>query len=459
MSFNIVSAILRGKWLLDKQWATSHFPLVHSLLKGDTVDFGNRKAMDDEYDDDDDEQDPERRHGYALMAGQRNVYKVRPYTDLREIPEGSLCVVTMAGPMIKRGGMCSYGMVDQAALIQRLANAKNISGIILDIDSPGGQADGTAMLADVIKNATSSKPIICIIDDGMAASAAMWIASSASEIYVTQKTDQVGSIGVYTTIADWNAYYASEGLPVRDIYAPQSTDKNRGYYEALAGNDELIKNDLAVLADQFINTVATNRAGRIKGDDWKTGKMFYAKDAIKIGLIDGIKSFDQVVTRMNSLIPNNQKSNSNTMAFQKTLAAAKAQSFAVVDEGFALSEDQMNNVESALTAGEVAARNLVTANGTIQTLNDSITTLQTEEGKKNKIISTQAEKIIELEGRVATLGGKPSGTGSNLTVSPSTEVVKESTGDDKPRFDSDTHPANAFADSHKQYDSGIPAKK
>jgi ClpP class serine protease len=52
-----------------------------------------------------------------------------------------------------------------------------------------------------------------MIDDGIAASAAMWIASAAShEIYTTQKTDMVGSIGVYTTVADWYGYFAKEGF-------------------------------------------------------------------------------------------------------------------------------------------------------------------------------------------------------------------------------------------------------
>jgi protease-4 len=64
-------------------------------------------------------------------------------------------------------------------------------------------------LSDAILEARKQKPVVAIIDDGIAASAAMWIASAASEIYLTKKTDQVGSIGVYTTLADWYSYYAN----------------------------------------------------------------------------------------------------------------------------------------------------------------------------------------------------------------------------------------------------------
>jgi ClpP class serine protease len=429
MSFKTASAILRGKWLIDKQWANAQLPVIFSLLNGESVDFGINA---DERADGSAERPQFSTNNYAA----KNVYGVGPRTNVSSLPEDSVVMVTLAGPMIKYGDICSYGMIDQANLIKRLGDARNVSGIILNIDSPGGQVDGTAMLSDEISIAAGKKPVIAVIDDGMAASAAMWIASAASEIYVTQVTDQVGSIGVYTTIADWIKYYESQGLPVKEIYAPQSTDKNKNYYDALAGDEEGIKEDLAILADQFINTVAKNRAGKVKGDTWKTGKMFYAADAKKIGLIDGVKSLDQVVARISSLISNKQKQNSNTMAFEKTLATAGAESFAVTDEGFAMSEEQMTLVETALVAAEETAANLVTANSAIATLEGTVEGLQAAAVK-------DAETITSLQNQVAELGQKSSGTGTVITASE--DEQPEDTGRKLPRYDSPDHPANLAA--------------
>lgn len=446
MSFNVYSAILRGKWLLDKQWATSHFPLVMQLLEGKTVDFGNRKAYNDDADGED-ERTPEEKAGIRLMAGKTNVYQVRPFSKLNELPFDSIAVLNIAGPLMKRGGMCSYGMVDHTDLINRLANADNVSGIILSIDSPGGQADGTASFADAIKNAGTKKPVIAVIEDGMAASAAMWIASAANEIYVTQKTDQVGSIGVYTTIADWNAYYANEGLPVKDIYAPQSTDKNRGYNEALQGNEDMIKEELRVLADQFINTVATNRKGKLTNDSWKTSSMFYANDAIKIGLIDGIKSFDQVVNRLNTIKSSRQKSNSNTMAFEKTLAAAKATEFTVTDEGFVMSEEQLNNIEAhliSLEPAQTAAAELIAANETIGQLNGTITERDNAITALQTAATGHQQTISELQAEVKRLGGAPSGNGTQLPIA-ADEKPSEIKMSTHLRYDDPEHPANKAA--------------
>lgn len=292
MSFKTISAILRGAWLIDKNWANAHLPMVISVLKQGGTLAGLYEGENEE--------NPKATQPQKLATKAGVVYKVGYYTDLSRLPEGSTALISLTGPLLKYGGACSLGMTDKAAIIQRAANAPNIKGIILDVDSPGGQAYGTSLLADVIKSV--QKPTIAIIDDGIAASAAMWVASAANEIYATKKTDQFGSVGVYTTLYDWKSYFEKEGLPVHEIYAPQSIDKNADYRAAINGNYEQMQDELKVLADAFISTISTNRAGKIKGDEWKGGKMFYAKDAQRIGLIDGIKSFDQVVKRMDQLL-------------------------------------------------------------------------------------------------------------------------------------------------------------
>ena len=89
------------------------------------------------------------------------------------------------------------------------------------------------------------------------------------------------------------------GMKMHEIYAPQSTEKNKGYRDAISGNYEAVLADLEVTADTFINAVEMNRGGRATDSksDWSTGKLYYAKDAQRAGLIDGIKNFEQVVSK------------------------------------------------------------------------------------------------------------------------------------------------------------------
>lgn len=396
MSFKTASAILRGRWLLDKQWADAHMPLVMLMLQGKAVDFGIEKDISVE---------PRK----VLSHKSLSVYAVNYNSDLSMIPSGSVAMMDISGPMTKYGDLCAYGSLDYAATLDRLKAAPNIKGVIIKSDTPGGEASGIATLDDSVKSLASAKPVITVVNDGIVASAGVWGLSGSTEFYTSQKTDQVGSIGVYTTIADFYKYYEAQGLPVRDIYAPGSEEKNLDYREALKGNDEPMKADLKVLRDEFISVVSKNRAGKIQGTDWQTGKMFYSKEAAKIGLTDGQKSFEQVVRRMDNLIKQKEQSNSNTMAFEKTLAVAKATEFAVTDEGFALEEAHLNNIEAALAAAEITAASLATSNEAFAAASDAKIAAEAS-------LATANEEIVSLKAQVATLGKKDAKTASSANA-------------------------------------------
>lgn len=364
--------MFRGQWLIDRRWTQDNLPIVLKMLKGEAVDFGVEKNV---------QKEPS-----VLSHKSGSAYSVNYYTDLSKIPDNSIAVLTIAGPILKYGDYCSYGSVHHAATINRLANAGNISAIIINADTPGGQAAGTASLADTIKQTAAEKPVIGLVDDGMACSAGVWILSACSEIYVTQKTDIIGSVGVYTTIMDWYAYFESEGLKARDIYAPQSTDKNLDYRNALENNDDLLKEELRVLCQQFIETVSNNRSGKLTSDDWQTGKLYYAKEAQKIGLIDGIKSFSQVIDRANTLSKSFLNNNSNS----KTNYSMK---FPKIASFFGIKNDEENKADISLeTHGE-----------TLEALFAERDSLITEKAELNNTIASLQESIVEKDATNNTL--------------------------------------------------------
>jgi protease-4 len=271
------------------------------------------------------------------------------------------------------------------------------------------------MVADIIKSI--QKPTISVIDDGMAASAGYWIATAADEIYVTKETSEVGSVGVYCTLYDWKTYFEKEGLPVIEVYAPQSTEKNLDYRNALKGDEKLLKDSLRVLADQFIKTVSANRDGKLTSNEWNAGAMFYAKDAQKIGLIDGIKSLEQVVQRMDQLISNKNSSTSKNqnMSFKKTAGVAGVEGFQPLVKGVAVevqeasvavTEASMTAIEAAIEAGETAAADLATMTTTLTTEQENLRTASASLKTANESLKTAQDRIVELE----AMGGKPSST-------------------------------------------------
>ncbi len=111
--------------------------------------------------------------------------------------------------------------------------------------------------------------------------------------------DQLGSVGSYCTLFDFSGYLELNGIKMIEIYAPQSKDKNKDYRDALKGDTSLIEDDLKIHVDHFISFVKESRGPKAAASvkEWGTGKMFYAKEAVSLGLADGIISFDQVVAK------------------------------------------------------------------------------------------------------------------------------------------------------------------
>lgn len=382
MNFNAQTALMSGGWLIEEKWVATHLPLLVKMMKGE----GDGAAAE-----------VKNSAPVVLSHNAGSVYKVGYYSDLNNIPDGSIAMISLIGPITKYG-YWSYGTVDYTALINRLTLSPNIAGIIINIDSPGGECAGTAMFADAIKVASSYKPVIGLIDDGIAASAAMWIASACSEIYTTQKTDMVGSVGVYSTIVDWYKYFESQGLSITDVYAPQSTEKNLDFKEALEGKYDLLLAELKIIAAEFISTVSTNRGERLTSDEWNKGKMFYTKDAIRLGLIDGQKSIDQVIKRINSLISTNKSTQSQTNYSMKFPNMAAF--FGFKNEEESIADISLETYGSSLEA-LIAERDALSAEKL--TLNDSVATLNQTISEKDQSIATLSSDKTALETQVSKL--------------------------------------------------------
>ena len=292
MSFNqTLSAVLRGHWLLDKAWAESHIPLVLSMLKGNPVSFVERTGNEET-------EQPFAIHPDTMVRYDlyRYDYNAGRYVPNPNIPAGSIGFLPVTGPITKYNGTCGEpGAILHATRLADLGKRENISAIIILMDTPGGEARAAHSFVTAIESV--NKPVLAYVDD-MAASLGMWITAACDEVYVSSKVARVGSIGSYLTLADWSGYFEQQGIKLHEIYAPQSEDKNKDYKEALKGNYEMIQAELKIHVDHFISHIETSRpqaAAHTK--EWGTGKMFFPGDSQRIGLIDGVKTLQQVVSK------------------------------------------------------------------------------------------------------------------------------------------------------------------
>lgn len=205
----------------------------------------------------------------------------------------SVVVISISGPLMKDDNCGDLGTASLKQLIQVASNTPSIHTIIFDVDSPGGTVDGTKALADVIK--ACGKRTIALVN-GLMCSAAYWIGSACNEIYASCTTDIIGSIGTMCALVDSTAALEKKGYVIREYYATGSTDKNKMFTDAEKGDGKaLISEMLDPMNSEFLGAVKANRGSKLN-EEALTGKTYMPDKAMEMGLIDGIKSFEEVMT-------------------------------------------------------------------------------------------------------------------------------------------------------------------
>lgn len=223
--------------------------------------------------------------------------------DFSKAPEGSVAVIPLKGDMMKEGTMCSYGTEELAAVVREAADAKNIIGIRLDIDSGGGAVDAIPPMLDAIAYCQSKdKPVVAACD--LCASAAYYVASHCNSIVaVNDISAEFGSIGVMMQFPDYAKYYEQKGIKIHTIYSDLSDYKNAPFEAARKGDYKSIKEEmLNPLARQFQEAVKSHRKDLKQDiDGILNGRVFYARQALEYGLIDQIGTTESATEKVRQL--------------------------------------------------------------------------------------------------------------------------------------------------------------
>jgi capsid assembly protease len=208
---------------------------------------------------------------------------------------GSVAVIPVVGPLFRRANMftrvsgaTSYDMVAQD-LREALDNPAAKS-IVLNIDSPGGMANGVAELAGHIYEARAKKPVIAYVG-GTGASAAYWLAASASSV-VAARTALLGSVGVVVGVGG--------GKGEDEIVSSQSPYKrvDPKSAEGRARTQAMVDN----LAAIFVADVAKYRAATEEQVLAKFGQgdVMLGQQAQDAGMIDKIGTFEGLIAELNA---------------------------------------------------------------------------------------------------------------------------------------------------------------
>ncbi|MBK3398911.1 S49 family peptidase [Methylobacterium ajmalii] len=184
------------------------------------------------------------------------------------------------------------------AAFRRAMADPNVKAIVFDVDSPGGSTYGTQELADEIFAARGRKPIVAQVNS-LAASAAYWIISSASEIVATPGGD-VGSIGVYGMHSDVSA--AMEKAGIRKTFISAGEFKTEGNPFEPLGEEARAYAQKRVneTYGDFVRAVARGRGvtpARVRAEYGK-GRAVGAREAARLGMVDRIATMQETLRRL-----------------------------------------------------------------------------------------------------------------------------------------------------------------
>lgn len=174
----------------------------------------------------------------------------------------------------------------------------NISAIVLDVNSPGGNVHNVTELAQQMRAARGAKPIIACVSP-VAASAAYWIAAQADEIVVTE-SGEVGSIGVVAYHEDISRFLDAEGVTPTIFRSTPEKQETHPAFPLTEGAKAHLQGEIDRYYGMFLADVAAGRGVKVDQvrSDFGHGRMVGAKDAVAAGMADRIGTLDDELARL-----------------------------------------------------------------------------------------------------------------------------------------------------------------
>ncbi len=220
-----------------------------------------------------------------------------------DVGTDGIAVIPITGTLVRRtvGLEAQSGLTSYAGIAQQVQQAvadPAVRAILLDLDSPGGEAGGVFDLADQIYAARQAKPVWAVANED-AFSAAYALAASAQRLYVT-RTGGVGSIGVIAMHLDQSQADADEGLKYSPIFA--GVHKNDySPHEPLADPAHAsLQAEVDRVYGLFVEGVARGRALSSDAVRATEAALFFGENGVAAGLADKIGTFDDALADLTS---------------------------------------------------------------------------------------------------------------------------------------------------------------
>ena len=265
------------------------------LVAASSVDLMNNKLID--------------KYAYwdniiSMVGGKDKIITIQDYTknyyreENLKNSNNVVYVIPLEGDIVESETEVFAGEenINVAETLEKLNIAKEndkIKAVVLRINSPGGSALTSDIIAEKIKELASEKPVYVSMSS-VAASGGYYISANADKIFVDRNTI-TGSIGVVSILPDFSKLITDNGVNIEKI--------SEGEYSDLYSSDTFtekkynkIYNSNLKVYDDFLNVVS--KARKIDKEKLKTiaeGRIWTGEEAVKIGLADEIGGLNEAI--------------------------------------------------------------------------------------------------------------------------------------------------------------------
>ncbi len=195
-------------------------------------------------------------------------------------------VITPAATPVPRA-LINIAVLDK--VLERAFAPDRLAAVALQINSPGGSATQSALVADRIRGLAVEHdvPVLAFCED-VAASGGYWLACAADEIYA-HATSLVGSIGVVTQSFGLEGLLQRVGVERRLYTAGEWKSRLDPFLPEKPEDVEWLRGLQGQLHEMFQQWVIERRGDRLKtGADLFTGDVWTGAKAVELGLVDGL---------------------------------------------------------------------------------------------------------------------------------------------------------------------------
>lgn len=185
--------------------------------------------------------------------------------------------------------------------LQKASEDRTVRGIILRLDTVGGEVTASNILYHEIKafKEKTGLPVIALMM-GVAASGGYYIAS-ACDFIIAHPSSITGSIGVISVFPNVDELFAKLGVKIQVIKSGDMKDAGSSFREMTEEEEKIFQGIIDEFYSDFLEVVHKARQDYLTMEeliDIADGRVYTARQAMDLNLIDKIGYFDTALDKV-----------------------------------------------------------------------------------------------------------------------------------------------------------------